>query len=592
MDFILPPLVLGAIVLGIVALLRRGGDDEDPGIGTVRRLFYYGVAFVALMLAAGGAQALLTETISATSSEVIVRERSSVIAFGVAAFVVGGPVWLVFWLLAQRSVREFPREVGAVGRKVYVYGVLTVSAAVAAGTLTPLLIDLLEPGNFEAFPLAGAMVWLTVWAFHWVAETREGQPTSSARTIRRLHVYSASAYGLALLLAGVGTLLAALLGSAYDALFTEPLLGDGGSRVDAGLLRTGGALALVGAAWWAWYWHRTSRADQGSLARQWVLYGLGIFGGTAITIAFVALLVERALAWALAAERGGATVAFEIAPGAIAGLIAGASLLAYHAASARQEAGAEGAESGRRTYRYLLAGAGLGTLTVGLVLLFGVVIGVIVPGAAPLVVGARWWSDPLAVGLTTTLVGAPLWLYHWSRQQSALPNADSSEREALPRRVYIYGVFGIAVLSAAGALIAVIVSVVSASLDGNLGSDVLEETKWALGVLLTTALIGAYHGLVLREDQAMAPVPAAAPIAAPKRITLVAAGDARTLAEAIGARITGSVVTWRRLDAGSAPADTGIDPERIVARIQEAPGDRLLVVVRADGVDVIPYEEA
>lgn len=587
----IPLLVLGALAVGIIALIRRAGGDEDPGIGTVRRLFYYGVSFVALMLAASGLQALLSATIDAISSDVIARELSGGIAFGVAAFVVGGPVWLAFWLLAQRSVRKFPTEAGSVGRKVYMYGVLTVAAATAAGTLTALLIDLFASGSFAGGLFAGAIVWLGVWVFHWVAETQEGQPTGSSRTLRRLHVYSASVYGVALLLAGTGTLLATLLGATYDALFTEALVGRSGFAFNEGLLRSGVAMTMVGAAWWAWYWHRSARADEDSMARQWVLYGFGVFGGTAISIAFAAALVEQALAWALAADRGSAALAFDVVPGALAGVIAGGGLLGYHAASAQQEAKGDRAQRGQRTSRYLLAGTGLGTLTVGLVLLFGVIIGILIPGAAPLVAGSRWWSDPLAFGLTTTLVGAPLWLYHWSRQQSALPG-DPSEREALPRQVYIYGVFGIAVLSATGALIAVIVSVVSASLDGNLGGGVLGDTKWALGVLLTTALVGAYHGLVLREDQALVPTLTAAPIVVAKRVTLLAHGDAHALAKAIEASAAGTVITWRRLDIEVAPANADIDLDALATRIQEAPVDRLLVIVHVDGVDVIPYEDA
>ena len=42
----LPLLVLAGIIAGIVAIARRDdGDDIDPGIGTVRRLVLYGLAF-------------------------------------------------------------------------------------------------------------------------------------------------------------------------------------------------------------------------------------------------------------------------------------------------------------------------------------------------------------------------------------------------------------------------------------------------------------------------------------------------------------------------------------------------------------------
>ena len=53
----IPLLVIVGIIAAIVAAVRRrgGGEVEEPGIGTLRRLYYYGLSFVALMVAATGA---------------------------------------------------------------------------------------------------------------------------------------------------------------------------------------------------------------------------------------------------------------------------------------------------------------------------------------------------------------------------------------------------------------------------------------------------------------------------------------------------------------------------------------------------------
>ena len=49
-------LALGGMMYGILALTRRtrGLGETDPGIGTVRRLYFYIVSVVALMMAANG----------------------------------------------------------------------------------------------------------------------------------------------------------------------------------------------------------------------------------------------------------------------------------------------------------------------------------------------------------------------------------------------------------------------------------------------------------------------------------------------------------------------------------------------------------
>ena len=52
---LVPLLIIGLIVWGIVSIARRsGGGTEEPGIGSGRRLFFFGLAFVALMLATLG----------------------------------------------------------------------------------------------------------------------------------------------------------------------------------------------------------------------------------------------------------------------------------------------------------------------------------------------------------------------------------------------------------------------------------------------------------------------------------------------------------------------------------------------------------
>ena len=592
MDFLIPFAVIGAVIAGVVMLTRRGqGQPEEPGIGTVRRLFYYGVGFIALLVMASGAQMVFTELLEAATTDVIVRQRSTQIAFGLAAMIVAGPVWLGVWLLAKRSLQEFAAEAGTIARKLYVYGVLTVAASVTAGTAISLLTQAVGGRDYSRASAAGVVVWGAVWAFHWRVESREGQPSENARTIRRLHVYSASAYGVVLLAVGVGTALAALLSAAYAALFTDALILRGGSTFDADQLRRGGAMALTGGLWWWWYWHRAARGDADSLLRQWVLYGLGIFGGAATIAGFATGFLNRVLAWAFDTGASSAAAALDFAPVAMAGAVSGTALWGYHAAAARQEAPSLRAASGQRTYRYLLAAAGLGLLTVGAALLVGVVVGLLSPGSTPFASRGVWWSDPLALGISTALVGAPLWLYHWSRLRALVSAGGQAETGALPRRVYLYGAGGIATLSSAGALIALIVTFLAAVLDNDLSWQVLQDAKWAIAVVTATGGVGAYHWWVLREDAARGTGAARIPAVVRKSVLVVSGGDAPALASALSQRLGYSVSAWQRTD--EAPAElssAGLDS--LAAQVQSAPGERLLIVVSGDGIQVIPYGPA
>ena len=60
MGSLIPLLVIGGIIAVVVSLLRRRSEGErDPGIGTLRRLYYYGLSFGALLFSASGAVMLL-----------------------------------------------------------------------------------------------------------------------------------------------------------------------------------------------------------------------------------------------------------------------------------------------------------------------------------------------------------------------------------------------------------------------------------------------------------------------------------------------------------------------------------------------------
>ena len=59
LGFLIPVVIIGLIIYGIIVWRRRASlqsqdTEQDPGIGTVRRLYFYVVAFVSLMMSATG----------------------------------------------------------------------------------------------------------------------------------------------------------------------------------------------------------------------------------------------------------------------------------------------------------------------------------------------------------------------------------------------------------------------------------------------------------------------------------------------------------------------------------------------------------
>ena len=244
--------------------------------------------------------------------------------------------------------------------------------------------------------------------------------------------------------------------------------------------------------------------------------------------------------------------------------------------------------SARRAYRYLTAAVGLGTLAVGLTVLFAVAIGLLVPSAQVTIVGQRWWGAPLSLALTLLLVGTPLWVRYWLRQQDEVRAGDAAERQALSRRTFIFVVFGVAVLATLASGSTFLFMLLSALFESRLSTEVLDGGKWALGVALTAGMLSAYHWQVLKEDRAAAPEPRRAPAAVAKQVTVAAGPRAAALVDAIASAAGTAVTTWERQDDAGAPELDATAIETIAERIRAAPGDRVLLVIDADGVQVIP----
>ena len=92
-------------------------------MAATRRLFSYPMAFAGLLTvlyAVAGLAALIVTTVTLRESTLVggedTRSRAS---FYLAALIVGLPLWLGFWLGAQRRVARSPEERNASNRRLF-----------------------------------------------------------------------------------------------------------------------------------------------------------------------------------------------------------------------------------------------------------------------------------------------------------------------------------------------------------------------------------------------------------------------------------------------------------------------------------------
>jgi hypothetical protein len=581
-----------ALIAGIVLVIRRAKDSESlPGIGTTRRLFLYGLAFISLMLTASGLSLLLGATLEGIFDSSLGRGgNSGRAAFGLAATIVGAPIWLLLMRAGSKSLESYPGEAGTLGRKFYAYSVLFISAAVVAFTAIQTLSGIFELDDLDVSDFAAPIIWTAVWFYHWRAEAAEGQTTLVAVTMRRLYVYLTSAYGLIMIAAGVGFLLHGLLSNAYAGVFSDALNDFGLDDLWNDEVRISLAIALIGGAWWWFHWHRASDNDHASELRIASVYALGIFGGLVVTVSGISIAVFSILKWIIDREAGTSAAShFEVLATAVAVSVVGVILAVYHRMVSQQDAAqdAQRAVSGNRVFRYLSAAVGLATLAIGISVLIGVTVGLLVGVDSRVLIGSRWWGTPLAAAFTSILVGAPLWVRQWLQQQAV---ADPIERGSLSRRAYMFSVFGIAVLATIISASIVLFRILKAAFDGELDSGVFYDVRWGFGVVAAAALVSAYHRQIMKEDRALEPTPEpnAAPVAPTKRITAVASGSARFVVNRIASGANATVTHWERRDSAGAPDLTDEQASIHAAAVSNAPGEHVLLVVDASGVQVIP----
>ena len=605
---LIPIVIIGLIIYGIIVWRRRasGGAREaepDHGIGTVRRLYFYIVAFVSLMMTATGVVMLIQFILDSIVGGAVISDSTVRLAAGVSLLIVGAPLWFFHWRYIQRAVAEQPVETRSILRKLYIYITLAVAGSIAIYTAYDLLNWIFGTEDFNGYSIAAVIIWSAIWAFHWLIEEREGQPTPETIAIRRLYIYIASLVGLIMLSLGVGRALYFILLEGYNAFASIPLLGS-----DSGLLRPALremlSVAIIGGAVWALHWLYIARRDYDSALRQVYLYIFAILGGVMTTLTALGVIIYETLIWALGVFRTGSTAEqFEFLPGTVAALSVGGTLWAYHWYRVQRETDASTgrALSARRAYTYILSAIGTGTLAVAIFMLVDAALKLILASFGDVVVGNDQWKHPLINIITLAVLGGPLLGYYW-RNIHLRKQADSDDEIlATSRRIFLFAALGAGVLALLGSVSALLFMFLRDLLEVSLSLSTLDDMAEPIAIIAAAAAFLPYYWSVYRQDQDAAPdialedsIVRPKPVegqAPRKQVTLLAPADAnalvRQIQEAVGYDI--DTLRWADADAG-APALTDEACVQIARSISGAPGRYILIIPDGDQLRVLSHD--
>jgi hypothetical protein len=595
-NLLIPLGIIGAIVAAVIAWRRREGleaeAEADRGIGTVKRLYFYVATFAYMVVAGVGVALVAGYVLDELFGPPVLSRDTGQLALGVVLASIWTPIWVWHRLRVQRFAEEEPAERRSILRKLYVYLTLGVAAALVAHASVEILRWVFDVNSFGGYPFAAALVWSALWAFHWMAERGEGQPTDETMTVRRLYLYFTSAYSLVMLAVGVSFAIYLVWREAYEELFPVPILLRGEEGLWGDVMKNSLSVALVGAGLWAYHWLHIARLDTESTLRQFYLYVFAILGGVITTLSATGVIAFGILQWLIGTpEEASAAAHFRFLPGALSPLIIGLGLWFYHWATVLRERAALGQLwPARRIYGYIMAALGLGALVAAIVVLVPTAIGVFITSARDVMLGTDWWRDRMVLVLTLGLLGIPVWTYYWFSMQRMVASAEAEERASLPRRVLIFAVLGVGTLAFLGNVSYLLFVFLEAVLEDTLSLTLLADMKWSMGSVVVAALFVPYYWLILREDREVIGEPAARPPISRKSVTVLIPDNGGSFLAHLETVLSRKARVLRRLDPDvGVPELSPDDVQGLERRIAEAAGSRVLLVADATGVRVYSY---
>lgn len=477
---------------------------------TIRRLYFYVVAFISIEVVLWGMIGLLRSILNPQD----VSDNASNLAQALALILVGVPIFLIHWGWSQRASARDAEENSASIRAIFLYGILL-------GTLIPVVQNLLALINRAFLSTAnlytyravvgGTQSWLDnliailinllIAAYFWnvlKSNWKSLTETENFVEIRRLYRFVWVVYGLFITAYGAQ--------QALTYIFTLPsnVLGQIGREIAVNAT----ALLVIGTPIWVFSWRivqdaLADSAEKESYLRLGILYLLAL-GGVIVSLVAGGNLIYMILMQILGEGKDLAEFFQKIGGPISVGVPFGVIWAYYGKWLSQQFAFDENAprRAGKqRLFSYILSLLGLGATVFGMISLFSVMIDLML-GESYL--SESGFQEPLSGALATLVVGLPLWLMTWRTVQTqALETSDAGDhaRRSVIRKSYLYFVLFVAVIGgmiAAGTLVFNLINTaLGSSLSGVL-KDVLNEFL-QLGVFVVLLL---YHLFALRKDGA------------------------------------------------------------------------------------------
>ena len=592
----IPFLIIAAIFATAIYLTfsQRIVTTHNATSSVVKRLYFYGVLFVALAMGVTGTiqltQFLLEEVFAAD----IIEAGPERAALGIALVLVGTPLWFFHWRLINKQVRDdiFERASGI--RKTYIYFVLAISVAIVTSSLLGVMETILGVEDVDWYQVATIIPILGVWVFHWRLKSIEGTGSKAGEALHNVYIYGASAFGLVLVSIGLGGMLHTLLKALYDSINGDFLIIAEERSHWTTSTRHYAAAFISGLVLWSTHWLVFARNDANNRFRTAYLYIASIPAGGIISTVATGSLLYGVFSLTLGIGRAENGQILSQVPGSLSSLIVGLFLIFYHQEIATRESAdrqSENLPNNKLAFLYSFSFIGIAVSAPGIATLFYTAFGAITETSTAILESSpESWRDPAASGLAMLILGGTIWGYI---QIKYLSKAKIIESTTLPiKRIYFTGIIGIGLLIAVSALSIFIFVVLRDVLGGDLGYETVRSIRIPVSILVAFAVIVPYHWLIQRtERQQVETFSTTKTIRPRKKVTILAPPNSSffiaQLEDDLGYPVTS--VTW----ADSGAFDLELDIENtgsVTDAIAGSNGDNVIIIPEPGGLRVYSHD--
>ena len=561
----LPLLIMIAVVVLVIRKVSKRATSSSNTAQPVRLFFQYALAFGLFMIVTVGLAGLLSRALDVSN---IVNADQSSLASNLAFVVVGGPLLAGITIWLRNSLRENPSEGHGLIPTFFATLAAIVSLLVFLSSAIAALHNVISGDEVLGSTLGRTIVWGTALILV-LKISNSVIPKNDFRIQYFVGSFITALAALIGLVQVLGGVLALLLSQQTFFDTQKQALVSPDNPIGIGL----GTLVMSGALW-VYYWIKNANTNKSDTL--WLAYVLiaGVGGTLVIAITSLSISLYQVLVWFVgepASQNAGEH--FASIPQSVATAFAGFLFWWYHKSLLPNESERTDVQ---RTYEYLVSAISLIASAIGI----SIVIVALIESLTSQVqlAGAGAINTLLGAG-TVIVVAGPVWWHFWSRIQSIARVESNAELSSPVRRVYLFLLFGVGGIVAIVSLITIVVQLFDGILSSNLGANTFSEMRFAIGILISTGIVAAYHWEIYRHEKSVE-----VSFATTATNVLLVGPNSPELIQKLKATTGAKVSFLQRADASELVWPT----EHVIELVAQSKEDDLLILLEATGVKVVP----